>query len=177
MYTLSEKKVIFYFILFYIYNNISSKCIELPTSETISKIINKPSSVTLTNYILLCSILLSGESFSKISLLFGKIIFYNLIVLLGFTGINFGSEKHYHDFIVPKVTNVVEKITNQFLKQCCLKTLNKDAVKIIIDAGWSHPGWWARECTVTAIDGSTGLPLAVYHVLKSRNFEGSSKGN
>ena len=37
-------------------------------------------------------------------------------------------------------------------------------------------GWWSRECTVIGIDGSTGLLLAVYHVMRGVNFDGSSKG-
>jgi len=55
----------------------------------------------------------------------------------------------------------------------CTTTKNYD--RVVIDAGWSHPGYWARECTVIALDGRTGLPLAVQNVLKHRNFDGSSK--
>jgi hypothetical protein len=68
------------------------------------------------------------------------------------------------------------KVTEDFLRECRLKTPDRNKVRIIIDAGWSHPGWWARECTVIAIDGNTGLPLAIYHVIKDVNFKGTSKG-
>ena len=50
-------------------------------------------------------------------------------------------------------------------------------VSLILDAGWSHPGWWARECTVIAVDAKTGLPFAIKHVLKDRGYTGSSRGN
>src|SRR5437764_15010627 len=46
----------------------------------------------------------------------------------------------------------------------------------MIDAGWSHPDWWARECTVIGVDCGTGLPIAVFHVIRGTNYNGSSKG-
>jgi hypothetical protein len=53
---------------------------------------------------------------------------------------------------------------------------DKNNVTIVVDGAWSHPGWWARECTVIALDFITGLPIAVQHVIKDRNYTGSSKG-
>src|SRR5690242_16407181 len=52
----------------------------------------------------------------------------------------------------------------------------KQDVSIIVDGAWSHPGWWAKECTVIALDGETGLPLGFKNVIKHHNYEGSSKG-
>jgi hypothetical protein len=89
---------------------------------------------------------------------------------------NVGSHSYYYETVSPKVDKAVQKVTDDFLIECRLKTPNRHKVKVIIDAGWSHPGWWARECTVLAIDGQTALPLAVYHVVKEKNFKGSSKG-
>jgi len=71
----------------------------------------------------------------------------------------------------------VQKITDEFIIQCKIATPDKSDVHVMIDAGWSHPGWWARECTVIAVDGNTGLPLSIFNVLRDNNFEGSSKGN
>jgi hypothetical protein len=47
---------------------------------------------------------------------------------------------------------------------------------ILLDGGWTHPGWWARECCMYAIDALTGLPIARYYVIKDENWNGSSKG-
>jgi hypothetical protein len=87
-----------------------------------------------------------------------------------------GSEKMYYKTVAPDVDNAVKTVTDEFLLQCRLKTPDRHNVRVVIDAGWSHPGWWARECTVIGLDGQTGLPLAVFNVIKGENFEGSSKG-
>ena len=44
-----------------------------------------------------------------------------------------------------------------------------------MDGGWSHPGWWARESVVIALDAKTGYPLALKHLIRGRNYEGTSK--
>jgi hypothetical protein len=31
----------------------------------------------------------------------------------------------------------------------------------MLDVGWNYSGWWARECTIIAIDGNTGLPVYI----------------
>jgi len=87
-----------------------------------------------------------------------------------------GSEKMYYKTVAPDVDKAVQTVTDEFLLQCRLKTADRHNVRVVIDAGWSHPGWWARECTVIGLDGQTGLPLAVFHVIKEVNFKGSSKG-
>ena len=46
----------------------------------------------------------------------------------------------------------------------------------MIDAGWSHPGWWANECTIIGVDTQTGLPIAIEHVIKGQNYHGFSRG-
>ena len=86
------------------------------------------------------------------------------------------SSSLFHKNVLKSVDKAVSLVLEQFLKECRLKTPDRHNVRVIIDAGWSHPGWWARECTVIAIDGQTGLPLAFYHVIRDENFSGSSKG-
>ena len=88
-----------------------------------------------------------------------------------------GSETFYHRKVVPETDKAVSTVTDQFLKQCRLATPDRHQVRVVIHAGWSHPGWWARECTVIGLDGRTGLPLSVFHVIRGTNFEGTSKGN
>jgi hypothetical protein len=99
-----------------------------------------------------------------------------LIIFKAILGINVASESFFYKKGNLGVDVAVDNVTNKFLRECRSKIPNKDKVKVIIDAGWSHPGWWARECTVIAVDGNTGLPLSIFHVLKDVNFTGSSKG-
>jgi hypothetical protein len=86
-----------------------------------------------------------------------------------------GSESYYYGTVLSNIDETVKEVTEMFLHECRLKTPDKQAVRVIIDAGWSHPGWWANECTVIGIDGRTGLPLAIYHVIKGINYQGTSK--
>ena len=111
-------------------------------------------------------IIITGNTYAKVNTLFGLM------------GVNIGSESFYNTKIIPKMDIAVSKILDRFLLECRLNTPNIKDVHLIVDAGWSHPGWWARECTVIAIDSSTGLTLAVKHVLKGkeREYSGSSKG-
>jgi hypothetical protein len=120
------------------------------------------------------AIVLSGDTYSKVNTLFGKLLFLNNIE--GFLGMKIGSEKMYYQTVAPNVDKAVQTVTDEFLLQCRLRTVDRHNVRVVIDAGWSHPGWWARECTVLGLDGQTGLPLAVFHVMKDVNFKGSSKG-
>ena len=90
---------------------------------------------------------------------------------------NFSSERFFYKQAVPDIDTAVNNVTKKFLKECRSKIEDKNNVRVMIDAGWSHPGWWARECTVIAVDGNTGLPLSIFNVLRDNNFEGSSKGN
>jgi hypothetical protein len=48
----------------------------------------------------------------------------------------------------------------------------------VVDAGWSHPGYWARECVVIALCAQTRLPIGVQHVVLGENYNSrwSSKG-
>lgn len=62
-----------------------------------------------------------------------------------------------------------------FLKEC-RKQSDMHDTGIIVDAGWSHPGWWAKECTVIALDDKTNLPIHRAHIRKGVNYTGSSKG-
>jgi hypothetical protein len=104
------------------------------------------------------------------------VIYEFIFRISGFLGMKIGSEKLYYKTVVPDVDKAVQTVTDEFLLQCRLKTTDRHNVRVVIDAGWSHPGWWARECTVIGLDGQTGLPLAVFHVIKDVNFKGSSKG-
>ena len=130
--------------------------------------------VTFTNYLLLVSILLTDDTFTKVNTLFGN-SYKIYLILKGFIGMNVGSESYYNETVVPNVDNAVDKVTKDFIMECRLSTPNPNRVRVIIDAGWSHSGWWARKCTVFGIDADTGLLLAVYHVIRGENFQGSSK--
>jgi hypothetical protein len=112
----------------------------------------------------LIAILLSGEIYSKVSVLFHIL------------GTNIGSKDYYHSTVVTKVDDVVKQEVEKFILQCRQLTPDVNDVHVTIDAGWSHPGWWARECTIIAVDGKTGLPIAMKHIIKDFNYEGSSKG-
>ena len=105
--------------------------------------------------------------------------YQTLSSVLGILGISLESESKYHSKTLPALDKAVNDITKEFIHQCRLATPDISKVNIMIDAGWSHPGWWARECTVTALDGKTSLPIGVYHVIKGgkkANFQGSSRG-
>ena len=88
------------------------------------------------------------------------------------------SESKFSNNILPKLIRAVDEVTKEFIFKCRLATPDRKHVCVMIDAGWSHPGWWARECTVTALDGKTSLPISVFHVVKGKNgnFSGSSRG-
>jgi hypothetical protein len=49
----------------------------------------------------------------------------------------------------------VEKAVNSLLKKFleCNRTQikNKDDIYLMLDAGWSHFGWWARKCTIITL--------------------------
>ena len=88
-----------------------------------------------------------------------------------------GSETYFYTTTLPKVMISVQRVTDAFLWDCKLQTPQPDNMRLIIDAGWSHPGWWARECSVIALDGKSGLPVAVHHVIRGKNFiSDSSRG-
>lgn len=89
---------------------------------------------------------------------------------------------------IPYAESKITEITNEFLLQNRYvnnfiaflnidreKIINKNDLWILLDGGWTHPGWWARECCMYAIDALTGLPIARYYVIKGGNWNGSSK--
>jgi hypothetical protein len=131
----------------------------VPTAATYFK------SISTTNFLSLISILLRGDTYS------------NTAALFSLMGLPIGSKTYYYGKIVKLVSEAVEKVTLRFLQHNCQQSPNLQEVYLILDAGWSHPGWWARECTVLAVDAKTGLPFAVQHVLRDKNYIGSSKGN
>ena len=81
-------------------------------------------------------------------------------------------EEHVSDL----VANATKEVFNEFIQVCREKIKDKKNVSVILDAGWSHPGWWARECTVICVNQDNGLPIGVKHIKKGENYEGSSKG-
>jgi hypothetical protein len=117
----------------------------------------------MTCYLALCLILIIGSTYSK------------MINFFGLMGLNFGSESLYSKNILQDVNAAVTKMLDRLLLDSRISTPDAQNVHIIIDAGWSHPGWWARECTVIGIDGATGLPLSVKHILKGKGYKGSSR--
>lgn len=92
------------------------------------------------------------------------------------TDVSIGTEKTFYNTIVPLMQSVVADVLEDFLISVHAQLKNRQSVGVIIDGGWSHPGWWAREHTVIALDDETGLPLAYVHVLKGVNYNGSSRG-
>ncbi len=118
----------------------------------------------LAVYLILVAILLSGSTFERTCSLF------NIMEM------DIGSKVFYHRTVVPDVDNAVNNLLDDFLKWTGSQIKDKNDVFVVFDAGWSHPGWWARECTVLAVDGHTGLPIFVQHVIRGTNYEGSSRG-
>ena len=103
---------------------------------------------------------------------------YNRVAgILALIGLHIGSEQYYHKKVVTKLDGAVRSVTQRFLAECRKKTPNQKDMHIMIDAGWSHPGWWARECTVIAVDGKTNLPVAMEHIIRGENYKGSSRGS
>jgi hypothetical protein len=120
---------------------------------------------TITSQLLLNLVVLSGNTYQKVSTLFGSM------------GIPIESETKFYKNIIPTLNKAIQQVTDDFIWKCRLESKNSSDLHVVIDAGWSHPGWWARECTVIAIDGETGLPIGISHIQRDVNFEGSSKGS
>jgi hypothetical protein len=117
------------------------------------------------NYmLLLVCILLTGSTWERTSSLFALL------------EISCGSKSFYSEDAVNLVDSAVTGLTQDFIAECRKKVVNRNDIYLMIDAGWSHPGWWARECTVIGLDCVTGLPIAVFHVIRNKNYQGSSKG-
>jgi hypothetical protein len=112
----------------------------------------------------MASILLTGSTWDRASSLFSLL------------EIPIGDKTTYHREACDLVDKAVQDITQQFVADCRKKVVDRNDVCLMVDAGWSHPGWWARECTVIGVDCQTGLPLSIYHVIRNKNYKGSSKG-
>lgn len=140
------------------------QCQQCQQSKRIQSSVNysKSNYYNLVVYLLMMAILLTGSTFERTS------------SLLNILEINIGSKTFYHRTVVPDVETEVNKLLEDFLKWTRSQIKNKDDVFIVIDGGWSHPGWWSRECTVIAVDGNTGLSVYVQHALRDKNFTGSS---
>jgi hypothetical protein len=119
---------------------------------------------TLSYILLLVSILLTGGTWEGTAGLFGLM------------EMSCGNKGTYHSQAVLLVDKAVTELVQEFIAECRKQVVNRHDVYLMVDAGWSHPGWWARECTVIGIDCETGLPIAIFHVVRGQNYEGSSKG-
>ncbi len=86
------------------------------------------------------------------------------------------SEGAFYKTVVPMMNEVVNDLLDHFIMEIRKKLKHNKSVGIIVDGGWSHPGWWAREHTVVALDDVSGLPIGFYHVIKGTNYQGSSRG-
>jgi hypothetical protein len=79
-----------------------------------------------------------------------------------------------------EVVTELEKVCKEMQEELCRYgrscTPHPEDVWVLIDCGWSHPGHWANESTVVAIDGRTGLPLMIKNLIRGKNYHGSSKG-
>ena len=120
--------------------------------------------VSLTYFLFMCSILLSGSTWIKAS---------GMVTLMDLPS---PSKTFFYGTVSDNVGTAVESVTKDFIYQCRKKIADINDLFVVIDAGWSHAGWWARECTVTAVDGFTGLPIAYCHVIRGENYTGSSRG-
>ncbi len=90
--------------------------------------------------------------------------------------IPFTSEGAFYNTIVPIMDQIVQALVDDFIIEVRKKLKNYKSVGVIIDGGWSHPGWWARELTIVALDDLSGLPVGYCHVIKGKNYDGSSRG-
>jgi hypothetical protein len=117
----------------------------------------------VTNYLASIFTILTGSTYTEVSNIFGLL------------GINMPSESYFNETIIKKLEQAVKIVLDRFLRDCKIQIEDKENIAMIIDAGWSHPGWWARECTIIGLDGRSGLPIAIYHALKDINFKGSSR--
>jgi hypothetical protein len=121
-------------------------------------------SVTVTSILMLVSLMLIGDQYVKVAALFTIL------------GVHLASESYFYKSVVPDFATGMKDVTEDFIKYCRHMSPDLQDLHVIVDAGWSHPGWWARECTVIAVDAKTGLPIAVKHVIRGLNYKGSSKG-
>jgi hypothetical protein len=96
--------------------------------------------------------------------------------MIHLTDLPMSHESAFYKTIVPLMSKVVHDILEDFLLTIRKKVKKRTDIGVIIDGGWSHPGWWAREHTVIALDDQTGLPLSYIHVMKGVNYHGSSRG-
>ena len=85
-------------------------------------------------------------------------------------------DAHLEEKYADSVAKATKEVFDEFLLACRKKITDKSKVSVILDAGWSHRGWWAKECTVICLNEENGLPIGVKHIKKDENYKGSSKG-
>ena len=79
--------------------------------------------------------------------------------------------------MVLDVEIAVNNFLDGFLEWNRRQIKNKDDIYLILDAEWSHSGWWTKECTIIAVDGNTGLSVYIQHAIRGTNYTESSRGS
>jgi len=91
-------------------------------------------------------------------------------------GVPVPDQSAFYRTIIPLMSQVVQELTDELLQNIRLSLNDGRSLSVVMDCGWSHPGWWAKEATVVALDGESGLPVGYINVIKGSNYFGSSKG-
>lgn len=133
---------------------------------------------TRTNAIsiyMMCAIIFCGLTYAKVCTYNVVMNLFQMKKLFQLLGLHIPSHTFYKTSVIPKLEVAVQEEMDLFLLTCRQKS-NIHDTGIVVDAGWSHPGWWARECTVIALDDKTNLPIHRVHIRKGFNYSGSSKG-
>ena len=87
-------------------------------------------------------------------------------------GVSISDHSAFYRTIIPVLSHVVQEISDQLIQEVRMSVNDGRSVSVVMDCGWSHPGWWATEATVIALDGQTGLPLGYINIIKvARNLE------
>jgi len=94
---------------------------DLPTSRPFN------SFVTLTNYLMLITILLSGDTFSKVSTMFCK--HFKFFYFQAIMGMSVGSQQFYQETVVPNVDKATKEVLETFLLECRLNTPDRSKVR------------------------------------------------
>ncbi len=100
------------------------------------------------------------------------------------------SRSTYFNQFVPYIENIIQKrvdsaittmrnscINSKDVTFIILDNIYYQQLTIVIDGGWSHPGYWANQCSIYAIEANSGLLIGQVHVQRGINYIGSSKGN
>lgn len=83
--------------------------------------------ITLTNYLLLVTILLSGDTFAKVCTIFCR--YFCAVDFAAILGMNIGSANYFHRTVVPDVDHAAERVLKKFLKRCREQVSDRDNVR------------------------------------------------